>query len=284
MSTFSITDQPVQKINRLKDIVICPGCKGELGFDIKQIRCLECGSVYSISRGVPLLCAEQEVPLEGRGHRKSTEYALNYQTVERAKRYNLKYRKQPFKKWSTHRELRLLRHFLKDQPDCGIILDIPSGGGRLSEPLAEKAKLLLEADVAVGQVLYGLSLSPGRDHQVWINASAFHLPLGPGSVDGAVCIRLSHHLASPEERERLLREMIRVSKSFTIFSFFDFYSLKNVLRRIRRPIDGKEPKKTMKYSRVAAIAREEGATLRFCPRLSVIGSGHRYALLLKDRS
>lgn len=59
------------------------------------------------------------------------------------------------KRWITRREYALLRRLLASQPHCTTLLDLPSGGGRLSRQIAEYTDLLIEADIALGQVQYG---------------------------------------------------------------------------------------------------------------------------------
>jgi ubiquinone/menaquinone biosynthesis C-methylase UbiE len=114
-----------------------------------------------------------------------------------------------------------------------------------------------------------------------MTASAFHIPLKDQSVDGVVCPRLCHHLPSTEERERLVRELLRVARRFVIMTYFDYDTLKNRIRRYRTRKKGKRPKKTMPRALVAALAKECGAELVAAPHLSIIGSGHRYALMTR---
>jgi hypothetical protein len=115
-----------------------------------------------------------------------------------------------------------------------------------------------------------------------MTASGFHIPLRANAVDGAICVRLSHHLPTSNERERLLHELLRVSRRFVIMTYFDHHSLKNLLRRLRRPFNRKTPKLTMTTVQVADLARRAGARLIAAPPLSRLGSGHRYALILKN--
>jgi hypothetical protein len=115
-----------------------------------------------------------------------------------------------------------------------------------------------------------------------MTASAFHIPLRDRGVDAAVCIRLCHHLPTPTERARLVSELLRVADRFVLMTFFDFRSLKNWLRRARQPFDHKPPKHTMRVEEIGRIAAQHGFTLRRCPALSRLGSGHRYALLVRD--
>jgi len=103
-------------------------------------------------------------------------------------------------------------------------------------------------------------------------------------VDGVVRIRLSHHLPTPAERERLLTELLRVADRFVLMTFFDFRSVKNVLRRAWRPFDGKPPKHTMRTEDVQRLAAVSGFTVRSAPYLSFLGSGHRYALVVRRTS
>jgi PHD/YefM family antitoxin component YafN of YafNO toxin-antitoxin module len=117
-----------------------------------------------------------------------------------------------------------------------------------------------------------------------MTASAFQIPLRDSSVDGTVCVRLNHHLPTEAERQQLVRELLRVSKRFVIMSFFDYYSLKNTLRRLRRPFNRKPSKSTMKTRELRRLAQDCGATLVACPAIFSMGSGHRYALMVKDKA
>ena len=213
----------------------------------------------------------------------SDAYQQNYQKDQRAAIYNAKYRDRWTKRISTWREFGLLDRMLRNQGRSKVLLDLPCGGGRLSPPMARYTDLLIEADVALGQLRYGRVHGRVSTRQVWMIASGFQIPLHDASVDGTVCVRLTHHLPTEVEREQLVRELLRVSKRFLIMSFFDYYSPKNTLRRLRRPFDRKPPKSTMKVEELQRLAQDCGARLVESPALSMIGSGHRYALMVKDK-
>jgi ubiquinone/menaquinone biosynthesis C-methylase UbiE len=156
------------------------------------------------------------------------------------------------------------------------ILDIPSGGGRLSSFFAEKCKLLVEADISLGQVQYGMTHCKFKTPQVWLRASSFKVPLADKSVDGVVCIRLCHHLYSLDEVEKLIAEMLRVAQSFVIMSFSNANSLKNIYRRIRGiPIPNRFAK-----GEIPRLAERYGARLVSCPAMAPLRS-HCYALMEK---
>lgn len=214
----------------------------------------------------------------------SVEYQQAYRDVAEAEFYNTEYEAHLFKRWSTATEYRLLKRLLGSQGHSEVILDLPSGGGRLSAGIAPHTDLIIEADIALGQIVYGAQKSTLSVPQIWMTASAFHIPLRDNAVDGTVCPRLNHHLPSAAERERLIEELLRVSRRFVVMTFFDYHSFKNTWRRVRAPFNKKPPKLTMTVQRVRELAEANGARLVDYPMLSPLSSGHRYALMVKDES
>jgi SAM-dependent methyltransferase/uncharacterized protein YbaR (Trm112 family) len=273
-------------LNRVSDIaalLACPLCRAPLGIGPDWIRCESCDARYPIEDGVPRLAITGASESWGapQAAEQSTAYQSEFEDVANATDYNEQFRRKPLKLGVTGRERRLIRRFLKPLGRSKAILEIPCGGGRLTLGFADLADVVIEADVAIGQVAYGRAHSRLPTPSVWMTASAFHIPLRDRSVDGAVCVRLSHHLPTSSERERLFGELLRVSRRFVIVTFFDRYSLKNLTYRLRHPFRGGPPKLTMTRAEVAALARAGGAKLTRVAPLSRIGSGHRYALLLK---
>ena len=269
---------------RIFDRMQCPRCAGVLESASDALRCAECGAEYPVRDGVPLLAIHgtTETWMGTRPDESSEEYQKEYEELEQAREYNEAYRNRTTKRWSTNREYRLLERLLGSQPRSEVLLDIPSGGGRLSPQLSGYTEILVEADIAYGQLLYGREHPVEEAEQAWMTASAFHIPFRDQSVDGVVCCRLNHHLPTPEERERLVTELLRVSRRFVIMTFFDYHSVKNYIRRIRRPFNRKPPKMTMAVAQVRALARENGARLLAQPPLSRLFSGHRYALMVRE--
>ena len=259
-------------------------CYGELRCGEDAIRCMHCDAPYSIHDGIALFLRLDTMDADNKkaADQTSEAYQQNYQKEQDAAAYNAKYRDRWTKRLSTWREFGLLDRMLSNQGRCKVLLDLPCGGGRLSLPMARYADLLLEADIAAGQLRYGCVHGRVPTRQAWMLASGFHIPLRDASVDGTVCVRLNHHLPTEAERERLVRELLRVSKRFLIMTFFDYHSLKNRLRRLRRWFNRKPPKSTMKVAELQRLAKDCGATLVECPTLFLIGSGHRYALIVKD--
>jgi uncharacterized protein YbaR (Trm112 family)/SAM-dependent methyltransferase len=269
----------------LVERLACPDCRADLAGRSHALHCPKCGRDFEVRDGIPLLLpralAEAAPPSQPDGT--SHAYQQNYRAVERAERYNAKYSKQALKRASTRREFQLIEQLLGSVPRSEALLDLPSGGGRLSPALAPFTDLIIEADVAFGQLQHGRTAPPLRAPQLWLNASGFDIPLRDRSVDGTVCVRLAHHLPAASERERLVGEILRVSKRFALLTFFDFHSTKNRLRRLRQPFDGKPPKITMTQQELRALAGRSGFSLVACPALSRLFSGHRYALMVRDQ-
>ncbi len=270
----------------LQGLLACPQCHGELQCGEDVVQCSHCHALYPIQDGIPLFVRIETMDVVNKKlvDQTSKGYQENYQNDQRAATYNAKYRDRWNKRISTWREFSLLERMLRNQGRSKVLLDLPCGGGRLSPPMAPYTDLLIEADVALGQLRYGRDHGRVSTHQVWMLASGFNIPLGDASVDGTVCVRLTHHLPTETERQRLVRELLRVSKRFVIMSFFDYYSPKNTLRRLRRPFNRKPSKWTMKVRELQRFAKDCGATLVECPSLFLIGSGHRYALMVKDKA
>jgi SAM-dependent methyltransferase/uncharacterized protein YbaR (Trm112 family) len=281
------SDAPSSKIPdalaRILARMRCPLCAVGLSHGGDVLVCNGCAERFPIRQGIPLLAVHGTAETwTGRNEGEtSADYQREYEELKEARRYNEEYRDQITKRWSTKREYRILERLLGSRPRSEILLDLPCGGGRLSPQLARYTDLLVETDIAFGQLLYGREQHGGKDDRVWMTGSAFHIPFRDGSVDGVVCCRLNHHLPTPEERARLVGELLRVARGFVVMTFFDHRSVKNRLRQARRPLDGKPPKMTMRVEDVRDLARRHGAELIAYPPLSRLFSGHRYALMVK---
>ena len=206
-------------------------------------------------------------------------YQGKYQTIQAAAYYNEGYKNS--RQARTQRESRILHTLLSRFSGVESMLDMPCGGGRLSPVLAKKANLLVEMDLSLGQLQYGQENSSVSTPRVWIRGSGFQIPLKDRSIEGAACIRLSHHLYSMEEKEKLLSELMRVTRSFVILSFVDSGAPKYVLRRLRDRIFGRPHRTTaISVKELRAMAKKYGGDLLAYPSLGPFRA-HRYALIRK---
>ena len=280
-NTAAGAEQPL--LAGLLPLMACPDCRGALSQAGAALRCAACGTEFHAVEGIPVFTrfGSAEAWLGDKPDETSESYQQSYQKLKEAARYNAMYADRWHKRWITQREHDLLERLLSSQPRCATLLDLPCGGGRLSPQIGRHTDLLIEADIGLGQVQYGREFGRASTAQVWMTASGFHIPFRDASLDAIVCVRLNHHLPTPQERERLVRELLRVARRYVVMTFFDHDSVKNRLRRVRQPFNKKPPKMTMTVDRVRELALECGFDLVECPVLVHFGSGHRYALMVK---
>lgn len=111
----------------------------------------------------------------------------------------------------------------------GLWLDAPCGADRLSLEVPGKA-VLVDRDPNM--------VVAADNHTLRACASVHALPFGDDSFAGVLCMRLLQHIATPDERITILRELARVSRGPIVVSFFDACSLQHLRRRLR-PLLGK---------------------------------------------
>lgn len=201
-----------------------------------------------------------DVPQRTRLTAETVAYQGKYQSLDAARTYDAGYEQRRSR--TTIREKEILHALLARYESVTTILDAPSGGGRLTATIADHADVILEMDIATGQLLLGREKRFDAAHQIWIRGSALDIPLGNASVDGAVCIRLSHHLYSPQERERLLTELLRVARRFVVFHYVDGQSPRYLFRALRsRFSGGKGRRNWMTRDEIRTVVQRHGARI-----------------------
>ncbi len=206
----------------------------------------------------------------------------HYASAAGAKSYSTKYHEIPHKRLSMRTEGRLLDRALAAMGRRhATLLDMPSGPGRLYPVIAPHADFTVECDYSVEmlKLLRGVALELGRKPGL-VSADCFELPFVDRAFEAVVSIRLSHHVPAEENRERYLREILRVCERDCLFTFFDHASVKNRVRRLRSLLgSSKRAKYTMRRERVEAVASECGFSWRESWPLSRLFSGHRFTWL-----
>ncbi len=204
-----------------------------------------------------------------------------YNSQEGADSYRDEYRKKLHRKLSDRLERRLFERLFEHTGKVESLLDLPCGRGRLRSLFLEHAGTVVEGDWSF-PMLVGNRGDNGPNERVgYVRASGLALPFGDDSFDAVASIRLNHHMDEESERERHVRELMRVARRFVIVTFYDYHSFKNRLRRLRAPLNGKRPKRTLSVAQVQELAKAAGWRLVVAPALSLVGSGHRFALLEK---
>jgi hypothetical protein len=92
-------------------------------------------------------------------------------------------------------------------------------------------------------------------------------------------VRLCHHIREHHERLQYLRELMRVSREWLVFTYFDTDSIKNRTHEFRRRFNGKRSKWTLDSRAVKEVSRSAGFEIVQSIWVSRFFSGHRYLLL-----
>ena len=101
----------------------------------------------------------------------------------------------------------------------------PCGAGRLSGLLpGDVTQLDRDLDMV-------RAIGPGRPR---VCGSLHRLPFADGAFDGALCMRLLHHIGSSAERRHILSELRRVTTGPVVVSFFHSICLQHARRVVGR--------------------------------------------------
>jgi ubiquinone/menaquinone biosynthesis C-methylase UbiE len=202
-----------------------------------------------------------------------------YKSHEGAASFNTKYDDEWHKRVCTKREYRVIQKcFGLTGGGHDLILDMPSGAGRLLRAFQPYGKRYVQMDVSHEMLKFARQNAVPWTPSLGVG-SAFHLPLKDQCVDVAFSARLFHHVPDQKERHQYIRELCRVAKRNVIMTFFHTWSLKNILRMVRRPFNRKKPKITMTTDELREVARSVGWEVVTTIPLSRIASGHHYAVL-----
>ena len=199
------------------------------------------------------------------------QYAESRRTHRGAESYATKYDRELHKRVSSFFERRVIRRALAVTGLTNArVLDLPCGAGRLTPLLEPHAATLISADYSPA-MLRVFQRQRGRPCTV---ADAFHLPFADRTFDLVFSARLSHHISDEALRAAYVREVLRVSRAWVVFTAFDTRSLKNVIRRLRGKVSPKRPKNTLSREQVESLAREAGYEVVAAFPLSRLASGH----------
>ncbi len=135
-------------------------------------------------------------------------------------------------------------------PDGARWLDVPSGAGRFPSALVTRGASVVAADVSA-EMLAQVDGSRARGR---VCASAFALPFGDGTFEGAICLRFLHHFEHARDRRGVLRELARVTREHAVVSYFDAASVPALRRRRRARRGGRA---TARFSQAWAEFRED---------------------------
>jgi SAM-dependent methyltransferase len=127
------------------------------------------------------------------------------------------------RRFSRWREEQVARRALVLAGQPGLVLDVPSDGGRFWPLLAEKSnRIIIAADSSSERFEAACRLQPVNVvSQVRpILTSVFDIKLPENAVDSIFCMRLMHLIGDARQRLALLREFQRITRDSVVISLW----------------------------------------------------------------
>ena len=209
-----------------------------------------------------------------------------YNSTEGAEDYLHKFERHWTERFNNRHEQRLIRRLLRSiSIDHGntVALDLPCGYGRLYPILREFGMQVVEGDWSFPLLVAARSIrvqSQPKDGLLnYVRATALALPFPERAFDFVLSVRLSHHIRERDQRVQHVRELLRISRRWVMFTYFDTDSVKNRMHEFSRRFNGKRSKWTLTFDEVRGLGRAEGFEVVSWAWISRFFSGHRYVLM-----
>lgn len=258
------------------EVLRCPQCHGAFSSTSSSLKCDGCATTVDVVDGIVQFFADPEsrsVSLDQSDE--SVRYREVFRKAETVSGYRRSFDRRRRKRSRTRREAAILSDLLERAGRSEMILNVPCGWGRLSAPVREQARYLVEADTSAEQVMAAKAQVDRGNDILWMTASGFELPFRDKALDGVVCARLTHHLKRSEQHQ-LISEFVRVASRFVIVSFSELNSLPNFARRVR----GKAVSRgSVSLAEIRRMAAEAGGEVIRVATVTQLGSRHRFALI-----
>lgn len=209
-----------------------------------------------------------------------------YNSPEGATDYTKKFQRHWTERVNNWNEQRLLKRLLEPvsiERFDRWALDLPCGYGRLYHVLRDLGASVVESDWSFHLLTAARLFHTGEENSPrpagYVRATALSLPFKDRAFGLVLSVRLSHHIREQQERLQYLRELMRVSHQWLVFTYFDTDSIKNRTHEFRRRFNGKRSKWTLDSRVVKEVSRSAGFEVVQSIWVSRFFSGHRYVLL-----
>jgi ubiquinone/menaquinone biosynthesis C-methylase UbiE len=162
-----------------------------------------------------------------------------------------------YKNWRLYR---LLNQILKSLPPHSLVLDMPCGTGRIDNWLLKASARVIAADISSEMLVVARQkIRPKSSWLGFLRADASHLPFRSRSVDGVLSIRFLH-LLDRQGRRRVLNELARVARQWTVVEYRVERPVKAAKRALIRRLTGRTGRKRMGIADIAVELAACGLT------------------------
>jgi ubiquinone/menaquinone biosynthesis C-methylase UbiE len=172
--------------------------------------------------------------------RNLNQYRSRLQDEERAAKYSDRFERGSRKRVD-RREQAAVGRIFGTLGEVKTVLDIPCGAGRFAATLGADGRKLIGIDVAAEVLVHARARAKSANVEATFSqGDASKLSLEAQSVDCVFSNRLFHHILDRAERQKILKELHRVSRRFAVISFFDYHSF-GVVRKLLKALKGRKP-------------------------------------------
>lgn len=139
-----------------------------------------------------------------------------YREIDSADKYDAGIRKPSLPRRLSHAmETWALKRALSRVSDGGLVLDSPSGTGRIHGDLQQKFDEVFSLDSSHAMLVVHQNHShSGRA----VTGDIFNLPYADNQFDHVVCYRLFHHMQNDADRVAILKSIARVTNKDIVFT------------------------------------------------------------------
>ncbi|HXV83444.1 MAG TPA: class I SAM-dependent methyltransferase [Candidatus Binatia bacterium] len=219
------------------------------------------------------------------------EILSRYNSPDGATDYTKKFQRHWTERVNNWNEQRLLKRLMEPVSTERFnvwALDLPCGYGRLYHVLGDLGVSVVEGDWSFHLLSAARLFHADQQHSPppvgYVRATALSLPFRDRAFGLVLSVRLCHHIREHEERLRYLREMMRISGKWLVFTYFATDSIKNRTHELRRRFNGKRSKWTLDSREVKEVSESAGFEVVESIWMSRLFSGHRYVLLRRVHS
>ena len=182
-----------RRTTHLRDLLVCPRCKGALRGSIESLKCESCEIQYDSANGIPRLFLSDEVgETTDRQQGLYDEVAHEYDDVFSAHVAN----------HYLARRTEIIRGLLSE----GLVLDVGAGTGVLAEWVTRAGFDVVAADASTGM----LAEANARGLLGGAGCFANALPFADNTFHLAYSVATMHHLETEERVAGTIAEMARV--------------------------------------------------------------------------
>lgn len=193
---------------KMREMLVCPICKGSLLEDRQDLQCVGCHQSYSIINGIPNFLPDNLF--------KSCNVTTRGQDIQEEKKFyenmysNLQGIDDGHCVVYGYQDL---YDFMDDIP-TGALLDVGCGAGHHSKDLAIKGFDVIGVDISLNGLIQAKKVTKTSGQNVgFILGDIENLPFPDSSFDVVFCGLILHHFLN---KKRVLKELNRVCKRFFV--------------------------------------------------------------------